>query len=701
MRTAFALVAAAGLAATAVAQDSVSSTGNGDGLNAYAGAEAVVDYVVDLTPFATSWGTEFGIAPIIKATDSDGVGGFSGSLISSQFISQDTLFGVSAVNEAFSFWQATAGAGVNPTQNTSVNPIMAPASVNQQGVVFGEFSGNYNGVVGGLVAFDPEVPGRLYVRRVTTAINGASNADNSSQLGSGSVDANGNAYYRADQGFGDTATFGNDVTGNNLFRTDLSARTSSSNEISGGFAGIQATDVLLSGSTTTHLTPNNVPQSVAGGSGVIATANFNSQYVAGGVAAVPNGNLLANGNADNRGSLGATTATPLGGDYTFAITQESPADIGQESIGVFAVDTAGNMLMPTLIDLDLPASISDPDTGYTVTTVNGGGLGEFEGHSSQTSFRGGNGQIAVHEDTNGDLIVAGNVYDIITAGDIANDSPYNALVVARRDAAGNTEWVVAAHSSDNAANLSAGKEILDGPGGNVIGRLALLLEVTGGSPLGPSISQPAFDSAGNIWFIGAVALDRVDTMGNSFVDFDSALIRAVYNPDSFTYELELVVELGQEFTGVNSGVAYQITFMGIADNNSISSGTMFSGNVSKDSYNGFTGLDPVDSRTNGGVVMNAEITYDTNNDGDFDDTLGDESYGALMYIGNLNPEEPPMGCNAADIALPFGILDLSDIDAFIAAFATSDPVADIAAPFGVIDLSDIDAFIGAFLAGCP
>ncbi|MEM7755696.1 MAG: GC-type dockerin domain-anchored protein [Planctomycetota bacterium] len=58
-------------------------------------------------------------------------------------------------------------------------------------------------------------------------------------------------------------------------------------------------------------------------------------------------------------------------------------------------------------------------------------------------------------------------------------------------------------------------------------------------------------------------------------------------------------------------------------------------------------------------------------------------------------------CNAADLAEPFGVLDLSDVDGFIAAFTASDAAADIAAPFGVVDLDDIDAFITAFLAGCP
>ncbi|MEM7755774.1 MAG: GC-type dockerin domain-anchored protein [Planctomycetota bacterium] len=58
-------------------------------------------------------------------------------------------------------------------------------------------------------------------------------------------------------------------------------------------------------------------------------------------------------------------------------------------------------------------------------------------------------------------------------------------------------------------------------------------------------------------------------------------------------------------------------------------------------------------------------------------------------------------CNPADLAVPFGFLDLSDVDAFITAFGNGDMSADFAAPFGVIDLSDVDAFIPLFAAGCP
>jgi hypothetical protein len=59
------------------------------------------------------------------------------------------------------------------------------------------------------------------------------------------------------------------------------------------------------------------------------------------------------------------------------------------------------------------------------------------------------------------------------------------------------------------------------------------------------------------------------------------------------------------------------------------------------------------------------------------------------------------GCNAADLAEPFGVLDLGDISVFVGGFTSGDPVADLAAPFGVFDLADISAFVGGFTAGCP
>lgn len=58
------------------------------------------------------------------------------------------------------------------------------------------------------------------------------------------------------------------------------------------------------------------------------------------------------------------------------------------------------------------------------------------------------------------------------------------------------------------------------------------------------------------------------------------------------------------------------------------------------------------------------------------------------------------GCNPADIAPQFGILDLADISLFINAFVTTQPPADIDGN-GIWDLTDINQFVMTFTAGCP
>ena len=54
-----------------------------------------------------------------------------------------------------------------------------------------------------------------------------------------------------------------------------------------------------------------------------------------------------------------------------------------------------------------------------------------------------------------------------------------------------------------------------------------------------------------------------------------------------------------------------------------------------------------------------------------------------------------------DIAPPFGVLDLADVQTFVAGFLAGDPASDMAAPFGVYDLADLQAFVSGFMGGCP
>lgn len=71
----------------------------------------------------------------------------------------------------------------------------------------------------------------------------------------------------------------------------------------------------------------------------------------------------------------------------------------------------------------------------------------------------------------------------------------------------------------------------------------------------------------------------------------------------------------------------------------------------------------------------------------------------IVDLGALEFQATP--CTLADLAPPFGIVDLDDVDAFIPLFIIADSSVDFVPPAGIVDLDDLDAFISAFLAGCP
>jgi hypothetical protein len=68
---------------------------------------------------------------------------------------------------------------------------------------------------------------------------------------------------------------------------------------------------------------------------------------------------------------------------------------------------------------------------------------------------------------------------------------------------------------------------------------------------------------------------------------------------------------------------------------------------------------------------------------------------------NLATNTDIVSCNPADLAEPFGVTDLADLQCFVFSFVNGQELADFAAPFGVLDLADVQAFIQAFLNGCP
>ncbi len=62
---------------------------------------------------------------------------------------------------------------------------------------------------------------------------------------------------------------------------------------------------------------------------------------------------------------------------------------------------------------------------------------------------------------------------------------------------------------------------------------------------------------------------------------------------------------------------------------------------------------------------------------------------------------PALGCSHADLALPYGSLDFSDVVEFLTLFGAGSLTADLALPFDSLDFSDVVEFLLLFGAGCP
>ena len=697
-----AIIAAAGICGTAFAQDSVSSNLGGlpgDALNPWNDHAAA--YVVDLAPITTSAGHMFGLAPLLKSTQTDS--SFFNNLGSMATISPDIINGVPYSLSTYSAWD-TAGAGVSQN-NTAGNAVSPSGSASQFAIGWSEFAttpagDSYNGMIGAIVNFDPSNANRLFVDRRMGAINSsADGAGDSSQFGGPTVDANGNMYFRADS-FNSTGP--NPVSGTNIFRTRLADRNSGVQNYISAAATTDATDYIIQGGDT-HSVPNNIPASIAGGNGVYGGPNFNSEYVYGAslgstTATTGHFDLTGGRTGDHRGNVGSTVGDPFnfGGAYTYGIFAKDAND-DTKTMNVWGVNASGDVVGSQA--WDIPSSVTDNDDGFSIAYTE---FTEFVNYLGSVSFRGGVGNVAVGKDLNGNALFAATVSENGFSDDFSNQ-----IIVGRYNpTTGNTDFTFAAYINQfGLFTMDAGKPIYDETGAE-IGQLVNLDAVTGGSPLGPSISAPAFDAAGNIWFIGAVELyDRFMDGGS---DFDGALLRAVLDPDTFSYRLELVLENGTTATGPNSGLEYSVDFLGTANSGGgANPGSLWSNNVSAMAWNGsdISGTEPGDEAANGGVIINTSITYDIDGDGNFNDPSSgnfdpdapaDESYSVALYVGYY--QDGPAPC-PADLTGD-GVLNFFDVSAFLSAFSSNDPIADFTGD-GVFNFFDVSAFLSAFSTGCP
>ena len=90
-------------------------------------------------------------------------------------------------------------------------------------------------------------------------------------------------------------------------------------------------------------------------------------------------------------------------------------------------------------------------------------------------------------------------------------------------------------------------------------------------------------------------------------------------------------------------------------------------------------------------------------------TISMDVDGGSIAVGRIDEVNPygmlfdlaQTGCNLADLAPPYCVLDLSDHNAFTSAFTAGDLSVDFAPPYGILDLNDITEWVTAFTAGCP
>ncbi len=718
------LIAAAGLCALSgavAAQDSVSRNadgGNGlpgDALSPWGiGPAQRANYIVDLAPFTTSRGTSFGIAPVMKsgatrATTFTAINGVS-------TLSPTVMTAAAAPAANYQLWTAPA-AGVNPAANdlnlvTSVNP---PATLSVLGLAVFDFdltpiSGGSvftNQITAGQIAFDPAAPDRLYVTRVIAAVNNPSGQGDRSQLGLGGVDATGKVIFRAD-GFNATGPSELVINGDRYLRIDTTRRGYLPNLIDrNGGSDTAATTVLLS-STTDTLPPPTV--GIAPDRSPLLATNLKGQFryeSSPGVFGLATSHR--GGTLDQRGGVSASPAVLFPNTVGTGAVIARTAAGRNDTISVFGMNAVGAPV--TSRSFVVPATLTDPCDAFPWPVAGG----EFRHYDSQILFRGGSAQVAVGRDAAGRGLAAATVSHGSGSG---SDNPYNAIAVVRFDPANagtpaqwaTVAWVNAATSTGKAITGDYGADGVPntsdaGEGDGVIdatdapiGRLAAASEGALALP-GPSLSAPAIDSFGNIYFIAAVALRDLDN-GQIVNRYTTALVRGLCDPTSVCYTLELVLAPGDIVAGRNSATNYVIDSLQLGDSDSVSTASLWPSSIAQQPWNNEpVAADAADPRHLGGLALSARIVYDRNADGAFADPTRagnsaspDEAYNAVLYIAYAG---------SADTYCPAdydgsGGIDGDDIAAFFTDWQQGEADVDRS---GGTDGDDITFFFAVWQAG--
>jgi hypothetical protein len=752
------LAAASGLALcvapVALAQDSVSSAGvlPGDAVSAYAAGgtsgttEQSNSYVVDTALKRSSWGQRFVLAPLVKSSattslTATGSAPFFNHLIASTTASASFSARGPLVRTAYSQW-TSAGQGINAVRNTAPTSL---AVTDLQGQTFGsaflEFGpgadgtwgtgDDENNIIAALTSVRPRSTSRLYVARVMAAANKLGTAAGNATLGLGSIDNAGFVHFSGD---GLNMSLGaNPILNKRLFRVNALARSNSiASAISeSGGSDAPATSALAN-SLITLTTPSILPSDIAGRPvllGLDLAGNYQAEQTAGAVT-LSTAHLPAGASA--RGSIGLTPYTfgPLGATSvsTGAVIARAPATTKTRALSAWGIAPNGAPTANLLVQMPTTTGVLiDRDDSFDPALAFGSPENqEFTNYQSQAVFRGANGPAAVTVLASGDMLLAATV--AATGGGAAVPQSMNGYIAVARVPAGNTgnvTWTIAAHTGNSAGAAGGlskkiygdnGADGLPGTGdegendgtvdGAPIGELALNSEVFPGATGGPSISAPAFDSAGNVYFMSAIELFQVNQPRRTV-----GLLRANLDPATNAYKLELLAQIGDVLPGVNSQRNYQIQFLSVADSDSIDSGSIWSSSSVQTplAHISRASLPYASPLSLGALVFRAKLTYDVNNDGSYVDptgpggVAGDESYNVLLAL--LPQRAAADIAGAGQVPVPDGQFTADDIIVFINGFfAGNADVADFGGTGqtdgadGQLTADDIILFINAFFS---
>lgn len=612
-------------AADARAQDSVAITpGGNDSFWAWSSSLQRTRYALDLAEISSSWGGVLLVGPAIKAhRDPDPM--FRTFPVIGAAASAGQLQDVATPPTGYFRWIGP-GIGVNPGANSPAATETRTHFDRVFSLALNDAVGSASAVAVARVGQDSVNLSRLWIERTTGACSReGTTAPDGSTLALGGVDSEGRLALRVDA-FGLDASSPAVVAGDSLVRIDAARRSPSLvNTLARDGDGNAAEDGDATSFVADALEAPVAPPAIAMGVAMALDFELGFGLAAGDDDFAPDPSHLASA-AGHRGAPSySITPAAGGGAGTVAciatLTNPGPPD----ALLAFGLEEGGPAGLRIAQGTMRIAQLDAPVSGENGWTGNASGGAEFAHFRNQTSFRAPAGHVGAGQTAAGELVLAATATD--------TDSGEFIAVATLPQGGGSASWSVAAHE---------GMSVRSSPGGPPIGQL---IEGPGGA----SLSSPAVDLLGNVYFVGAwrpsAGVDRV------------GLFKAVRTQNG--YQLERLLSTGQIIRGVNSATDYIIASLALSDGDSVSGASLHAGSVVQAQIPGRGTTTPASPFAFGGLAVSATIEYQRPG------PVG-EAYDALLFVGP--GIQPVPGDTNAD-----GLVNFTDLNNVLTQFGLAGP----------------------------